>query len=68
MATQGIRVHATMTVKNAKDKDELLKLAKPLIEGTRKDEGCFLYELFEKVRLDKCKHMPVKFPEEKEGW
>ncbi len=53
MATQGIRVHATMTVKNAKDKDELLKLAKPLIEGTRTDEGCFLYELFEKVRLDK---------------
>ncbi len=52
MTTKGIRVHATMTAKNAKDKDELLKLAKPLMEATRKEDGCFQYELFEKVRQE----------------
>ena len=54
MTTQGIRVHATFVLKDAKDKDELMKLAKPLMEATRKEDGCHQYELFEKVCLMIC--------------
>ncbi len=39
MTTQGIRVHATFVLKDTKDKDELMKLAKPLMEATRKEDG-----------------------------
>ncbi len=48
MATKGIRVIAAMKLKG--DKAKAMEIVKPLIEATRKEKGCIMYELFEKVK------------------
>ncbi len=49
MSSSGIRVHASFKF-GADKKEKLLEVMRPLIEATRKEEGCIMYELFEKVR------------------
>ncbi len=46
MSTTGVRVHASFSTK---EKDLFLAAIKPLIEATRKEKGCILYELFQQV-------------------
>ena len=44
MASTGIRIHATVEVKPDRI-SEFVELGKPLVEGTRKEPGCLLYEV-----------------------
>ncbi len=52
MSSSGIRVHASFRF-GADKKEKLLEVMRPLIEATRKEEGCVMYELFEKVRRER---------------